>query len=505
MATMNDLTDSPEQLRELVRDLDARLARGERAEEALRESNRRITSILESTTDAFFDLDREGCFHYVNRRAEELLQRTREELLGRNVWEVFPEAVGTTFQRKYDEAVATGASVHYEEFYPPRGMWFEVHGYPSADGVAIYFRDVTERRQAADALRQQKEVLQTIFDRIPVMISFFDARGGLRLANREWERVLGWSVAEAQSCDIFAECYPDPRVRQEALDFVRGSSAGWRDFPVRVRDGRVLQTCWAVVRLSDGTCITIGQDITERKRAEGQLQEYAGRLRALSGRLLDVQEQERRHLARELHDEIGQDLTGLKLSLEYADRLDGDDLRAQLAGAQRLLKDLTNRVRDLSLRLRPTMLDDLGLLPALLWHGERYTAQTHVRVRFEHGPLPDRFDPALETAAYRIVQEALTNVARHAGVREAVVRLWADHGVLGIQVEDRGAGFDARTGPGAGDSGGLSGMQERARLLGGHLEIESAPGAGTRLTAVLPLRDAEEEGERHAPDAVAGR
>jgi signal transduction histidine kinase len=144
------------------------------------------------------------------------------------------------------------------------------------------------------------------------------------------------------------------------------------------------------------------------------------------------------------------------------------------------------------------MLDDLGLLPALLWLVERYTAQTGVRVSFERGPLPERFDPAVETAAYRIVQEALTNVARHAGVREAVVRLWADADWLGLQVEDRGAGFDPRAV--AGPSAGLSGMRERAQLLGGHLEVESAPGQGTRVTAGLPLRGAD-EASPPGPDA----
>jgi len=146
-----------------------------------------------------------------------------------------------------------------------------------------------------------------------------------------------------------------------------------------------------------------------------------------------------------------------------------------------------NRVRQLSLDLRPTMLDDLGLLPTLLWYLERYTAQTDIRVDFGHGGLEGRFAPPVETTVFRIVQEALTNVARHAGVSEVKVHLWVQQNVLRVRVEDRGAGFEPELAMSAALSSGLTGMRERAALLGGRFTIESAPGAGTCLTAELPL------------------
>jgi signal transduction histidine kinase len=157
-----------------------------------------------------------------------------------------------------------------------------------------------------------------------------------------------------------------------------------------------------------------------------------------------------------------------------------------LRESTRQLQELTAKVRDLSLRLRPTMLDDLGLVPALLWHFERYRSQTRLRVDFDWQGLERRLPAEVETAAYRIVQEALTNVARHGGTNEAVVRLGLEGERLCLRVEDRGAGFDPAAVP-VGGSGGLSGMHERAVLLGGHFLVESRPGAGTRLTAVLPL------------------
>lgn len=202
-------------------------------------------------------------------------------------------------------------------------------------------------------------------------------------------------------------------------------------------------------------------------------------LQALSQRLVEAHEVERRHIARELHDEIGQQLTGLKLMVESGDRT---------TEALALVGDLMDRVRALSLELRPSMLDDLGLLPTLVWFLNRYSVQTGVRVAFDHQGLEERFSSAIETAAYRIVQEALTNVARYAGVAKASVRIWASGGILTVQVQDQGVGFDAAAALQTPRSNGLTGMRERAMLLGGGLTVESAPRQGTQVTAEFPLR-----------------
>jgi signal transduction histidine kinase len=133
------------------------------------------------------------------------------------------------------------------------------------------------------------------------------------------------------------------------------------------------------------------------------------------------------------------------------------------------------------------MLDDFGLLPALLWQIERYMSQTQVRVTLEHGGLDRRFAPEVETAAYRIVQEALTNVARHAAVDEAAVHLWVEGETLVVQIEDRGKSFDLGAVLAAGHTTGLAGMRERAWLVDGRLVVKSTPGVGTLVRAELPL------------------
>ncbi|MGI8684849.1 MAG: sensor histidine kinase [Acidimicrobiales bacterium] len=183
---------------------------------------------------------------------------------------------------------------------------------------------------------------------------------------------------------------------------------------------------------------------------------------------------------------FGQTLTGLKLVLEKHERLPPEAAADRLGRARAMVGELLRRVHELCLDLRPAMLDDLGLRPALLWVVERYTAQTGVEVALECTGLDGRLQPEVETAAYRIVQEALTNVARHAGVSLATVGCAVAEHSLRIEVSDEGVGFEV----GAfrpGQSSGLVGMEVRARLTGGQCRVQSELGRGTRVLAELPL------------------
>ena len=140
--------------------------------------------------------------------------------------------------------------------------------------------DISERKQAESALKQQNEVLQTIFDNVPVMIAFLDSQGEINWVNRHWEQVLGWSFAESKNCDMLAEFYPQPEYRQYVLESIQAATQKWGDFQTKVKDGRIIDTTWANVRLSDGRSIGIGQDITERKRAEAELKQLNETLEA---------------------------------------------------------------------------------------------------------------------------------------------------------------------------------------------------------------------------------
>jgi signal transduction histidine kinase len=222
-------------------------------------------------------------------------------------------------------------------------------------------------------------------------------------------------------------------------------------------------------------------------RLFAQVSEAQQRLGELSRALIDVQEAERRGLALELHDELGQILSAAKLTLDMIPTLPPAAAGEQLQRASMLVGDLVMRARRMALDLRPSMLDDMGLLPTLDWLFGSYQTQSKETVHFEQHGMERRFPPQVEITAYRIIQEALTNVMRHAVNRQVAVNVWADEQFLNLQIQDFGVGFDPVEALSRGVSSGLSGMRERARLLGGEMMIESRPGAGACLTARLPV------------------
>lgn len=232
----------------------------------------------------------------------------------------------------------------------------------------------------------------------------------------------------------------------------------------------------------------VGKSVQDALRRAGDRErELREELEAHSRVVVAAQEAERRRIARELHDEIGQALTGLALSLASLERAAPPELRSALADARAGMGELVARVHDFSLSLRPPMLDDLGLLPALLWLTEHVlSTQTGLQVELDHHGLDRRFSWEVETAAYRIVQEALTNVVRHADSGRARVRCFVEGEDLFIEVADEGIGFAPQS-VRPHTTSGLRGMQERARLLGGGVRIDSSPGRGTRVMARLPL------------------
>jgi signal transduction histidine kinase len=226
------------------------------------------------------------------------------------------------------------------------------------------------------------------------------------------------------------------------------------------------------------------REIVVRREAERRAEDHAARLQALSTRLLRVQEDERRALAQELHDQIGQLLTGLRFQLEAARDAAPS---APLAEALTVTAELLRSVRELTLQLRPRMLDDLGLRPALEWQAKLFGSQTNIAVELEVSLPEERLAPELETAVFRMVQEALTNVARHSGATSAAVTVTADERALQVEISDRGRGFDAKSALARHDSLGLAGLAERVRLAGGRFELFSQAGQGTRLHAEFSL------------------
>jgi two-component system sensor histidine kinase UhpB len=235
----------------------------------------------------------------------------------------------------------------------------------------------------------------------------------------------------------------------------------------------------------------VGRDVTELRRAMDELGAARERLQGLSRRLLEVQESERKTLARELHDDIGQALTALKLNLEALQRgRNGATLESRVQEALETTQHTLDRVRQLSLSLRPLQLDDLGLAAALRSHLDRQATLGGFAAHPEIQDFPARLPPEVETACFRVAQEAVNNIVRHARARNVWLQLAVDAERLVLAVRDDGAGFDveaARRRAALGASLGVVSMAERAALAGGTLRIESAPGQGTSVLAGFPL------------------
>ena len=303
------------------------------------------------------------------------------------------------------------------------------------------------------------------------------------------EQLLGNKLWEAGPFkDIEASKAKFRKLQREA--YVR-----YEDLPLETTDGRSINVEFVsnVYLVDDIKVIQCNiRDITKRKVAEKRSAEYSRKLQVLSRRLVNTQETERRHLARELHDEIGQALTVAQLNLQAV-------LQTPVSKPQtrRLTESLTviervlEQVRDIALNLRPLMLDDLGLEAALPWFAKRQAALTGLKCKIQIDPLERRLDSVIETECFRVVQEALTNVSRHAQAQRVTVELRQEEGHLHLRVRDDGVGFEVlpvRQKAVLGASLGLLSMEERAALAGGQLEFKSAPGQGTEVHAWFPLK-----------------
>jgi len=362
-----------------------------------------------------------------------------------------------------------------------------------------------ERKRLLLQLEMERARLEAVLQQLPVGVAIVEAPSGrLLLHNDEAERLLGHPMNPSDAPDyypLFGAIHPDGRPfgsedYPSARAISRGEVIASECIQYRHDDGSLtyLSVNSAPIRDSDGcilAAVTVFLDITDRKRAEEERTE-------LLRRIVSSQEDERRRIARELHDQMGQHITALMLWIKALG--DGPDEATAERGRRfqqlRGMIDMIGReAHRIALELRPTALDDLGLHSALLNHVEEWSERYRIDVDFQSSGLDHcRLKPHVETAIYRIVQEALTNVVKHA--RAAHVALVLENGpehLLAI-VEDDGVGFDAGDAPRPGM--GLLGMRERVTLVGGTLQVESAPGGGTTLLIRIPRPGDSEGGER---------
>jgi two-component system sensor histidine kinase UhpB len=374
--------------------------------------------------------------------------------------------------------------------------------------VASYVVWVTvTERNVAESLRESQQRLRQVLATLPVGVAVIDRAGDIVLANEASRRIWGdtmivpgrdrWAQSKGFWHDSKERIGPADWASARALS--EGKTSLNELIDIEAFDGRLktIQNSAAPIRTAEGPivgAVVVNEDVTERVRAESALRESTASLQHLSRRLLAVQEEERRHLSRELHDEFGQLLAAIAVHLHVAKTLAGDAARSQLEECSVLLQRAGAQVRSLALELRPTMLETAGLDSTLRWLAEQHQQRSGMvtRVVGHLGDVPGD----LAIACFRAVQEALTNVVRHARAQHVWIELSQSDGVLELVVRDDGVGFDiAGTLERAVSEGhlGLLGMKERVEILGGQLEVDSQSGVGTRIRVSLPVVEAMPE------------
>ena len=353
--------------------------------------------------------------------------------------------------------------------------------------------EIAERKLAAEAVKQTEDRTRLIIDTIPTMAWSLGPDGGLEFLNQRWLDYTGLSLEEAIEEPTRTVHPEDLSGAVEKWLVVKAISEVYED-EIRLRraDGEYR---WFLVRVAplldeQGNIVKwfgASVDIEDRRRAEKNLEEANRQLKLLSRRRVKVQEEERRHLARELHDEIGQALTAAKINLQAAMEEPDQAKSKRIHETTAILERLLGQVRQISLNLRPSTLDDLGLVPALRSLLDEQGCRASVAVRFSAKNMPENLDPEIQTTCFRIAQEAITNAVRHARATQIRVELSQENGNLRLQIRDNGTGFDAESAQAQTIGLGLVGMKERAALVGGRTRIMASRGKGATVDVTLPL------------------
>jgi PAS domain S-box-containing protein len=479
-------------------------------EQQLAESEERFRAMISQTTVGIAQGDLEGHITFVNEGMANLLGYTEEELFGRHFLDItHPEDIEES-RTRYNRLFNQGIPFRYEKRYLRKdgsSCWVSNNVSPirSEDGevraLVSLSVDITARIKAESELREQEEHLTALVD---------ITSDGLYRMSADWSimyELQGGTFLKATLIPKhdWLDDYIHPDDQEHVLQVIRQSIRSKAPFElehrVRLADGSlgwVLSKAIPVLDQEGEIKFWLGavSNLTARKRAEETLRLNESRLservasatselRSLSRQLLRVQEAERRHIAHELHDEIGQALTGLRFSLEMANRsVDSQHLQDAITTTEYL----ADQVRSLTLELRPPVLDDIGLIPALLALTNRFSSQVGIKVDLFHEGGNRRFPSDIETTAYRVAQEALTNVARHASADRATIQVVVNKS-LNLSITDNGTGFDVNEKRGNGNTSGMTGMQERASQVGGTITIESAPEGGTTVSLDIPLEE----------------
>ena len=472
----------------------------------LLQSEERWTATLGSIGEAVIATDSEGRVTFLNPVATVLTGWPSEEALGQpigkvlqlineksgisadnEVLRVLKEKQVLSVANHVDLVTRDGREIAVEHSAAPI-----LAGTGKVIGVVLVFRNVAKRRQEQIETAEQAALLELTQDSVFVI----DTEGKVLFWSRGAEAMLGYSKSQAVgkvSHDLLRTEFTQPlnEIRQQLMRV--GHWEG--DFIVTAQDGRriVMSSRWALQwakRDQAPRVLVINSDITERKRGEEALVMQREQLRALAERLQSVREEDRKQVARDLHDQIGQILTAIKMDMTWMIRHLPEsevEITARLKESIQSINDGVKAVRTICSGLRPGVLDDLGLAAAIEWQASEFSSRNGIRCEVSVPPVDLHLDGDRATATFRIFQECLTNVIRHAQAETVRISLSQEDDNILLVVKDDGIGFHESGLPNSFGSLGLLGMKERAQSCGGDVQISSSIGNGTVVSVRVPI------------------
>jgi PAS domain S-box-containing protein len=454
-----------------------------------------LAVVFERIADGIVSLDNNWRFTYVNKKAGEFIGRRPEELIGKNIWTEFAEGKDRPVYEAYQRAMEDQRPIHFEEYSPTWDRWFEYRAYPSPAGLTVFFQDVTEHKRANLILQESEVSYRELADSIKDIFFALDHDLKCSYWNSAAEKKSRLSREEALGKSLF-EIFPPAKgtkVEETCRQVLKTQHPQTTDFYLKGKDRDYVFELTAYP--SKQGISVFARDITEKAKLERELAAQAADLRNLSSRLLHAQEEERKEISRELHDEMGQALTMVSLNFSYIKKTLGTTQKSKVKNkideSDGLIRKLLEQVHEMTLDLHPHMLDDLGLLPTVKWFAERFSKNLNLAVRLTENNWSEPVETGLALSLFRIIQEALTNAAKHARAKKIRIHLSQDRNNIEALIEDDGCGFDPaqveqerRKKHGV----GFLGMKERAAYLNGKCLMESRPGRGTRIHIILPKR-----------------
>ena len=493
------------------------------AEDALRAGEKRLRTVLNSITDGYYALDSEWRFVEMNNVAESHFGHPAGELTGKEIWEVTGTPPDSPIYRQYGRAVRENLPLHFEaESQVNPGTWSELHLYPRDGLLDVYFRDITKRKQAETVLQNTLQRFYLMLAGMYSGVLLMTDEGEVEFVNQAFCDFYGlkeapMDLAGLASRDFLerirpAYLHPDEAVARIREILQSGQPVRGEEFAMQ--GGRTAMRDFIPLSVDGKSCgrLWIHFDITELKQAEEALREAnelleqrvrertralqhlteqlegsRGDLRRLASELVMAEERERKRIAGVLHDDIAQILATVRMRLDLLGGLPSDQ-QETLKEAKALLLQSIQETRTLMTDIGNPLLFDMGLKAACESLAKRLMERHAVRIRCDIRDAYKHLNPDVKTILFQVIRELLNNVVKHSGAQNAHVTIDMDNGHFSMKVTDDGAGFDPQMlGAPTVDGGfGLYSIRERLLAIGGSLRIESAPGTGTVVTAILP-------------------